>query len=162
VQDRLGSLPASQPILPPLERGNPPDNQGGPAGSRYAPDSRVWGLCDRCGFRYKLSELRYQIFNQMLTGWRVCPECYDDDDPQLQLGRMHFDDVGAPRDARPDTPVHTAAVETQPLRWAQPVGVYFGVFILSTSTWTDQPRTLRDVLLDGAPGVLQPNATPYR
>ena len=160
--ERSGVSSPSPAPLPPLQRGAPADNQGGPAGSRSAPDSRVWGLCDRCWFKYKLSELRYQIFNQVLTGWRVCPECCDDDDPQLQIGRLNWDDVGAPRDPRPDTPVQGPALDTNPVEWAQPGGVYLGVFILSTSTWTEQPRTLKDLIQDGAPGILQPNATPYR
>jgi hypothetical protein len=151
-----------QPVLPPLQPGNFPDDQGGPAGSRYAPDSRVWGLCDKCGFRFKLSELRYQIYNQRLTGYRHCPECYDDDDPQLQLGRMNFDDVGPPKDPRPSPPAQNPAIDTEPVRWSQAIGFYLGVFVLSTSTWEEQPRTLTHLIQDSVPGVLRPQASPVR
>lgn len=38
----------------------------------YVPGG-AWGICQRCGFKYRLNELR-----QEWTGLRVCPEDFDE------------------------------------------------------------------------------------
>lgn len=63
------------------------------------------GLCDRCGFAYKLNELKSQIFDQRPTGLLVCRACLDKDNEQLQLGRYPVDDPQSLRDPRPDVGV---------------------------------------------------------
>jgi hypothetical protein len=44
--------------------------------------------CDRCGFTYNLSDLKPQMEWRGLsladTGWKVCPRCLDQPDPQLR------------------------------------------------------------------------------
>jgi len=60
------------------------------------------GYCDRCGFQYKLHQLKKDIFDQIWTGNLVCEECFDVDQPQLQLGKIPMDDPQALRNARPD------------------------------------------------------------
>lgn len=42
--------------------------------------------CDRCGQRYKLKELRKLIVKQQVKNIKVCPSCWDPDQPQLSLG----------------------------------------------------------------------------
>jgi hypothetical protein len=37
---------------------------------------------------YRLNQLRPVIFDQRPTGSKACPACWDEDNPQLQLGRM--------------------------------------------------------------------------
>jgi hypothetical protein len=62
------------------------------------------GLCDRCGFAFKLNELKYEIYDQRPNGLRVCSVCLDVDNPQLQLGRMGpIYDPQSLEDPRPDT-----------------------------------------------------------
>lgn len=63
------------------------------------------GLCDRCGFSFKLSQLHEQIFDQRPTGLLVCDVCNDVDNEQLQLGRQKIFDPQALRDPRPDVGV---------------------------------------------------------
>lgn len=60
------------------------------------------GLCDRCGFSFKLNELSEQIFDQRNTGLLVCEACNDVDNPQLQLGRFPVFDPQSLQDPRPD------------------------------------------------------------
>jgi hypothetical protein len=60
------------------------------------------GFCDRCGFQFKLHDLRKDIFDQIWTGNLVCDQCLDVDQPQLQLGRIPMDDPQALKNARPD------------------------------------------------------------
>lgn len=60
------------------------------------------GLCDRCGFEYKLSQLKVEFYDQRPNGLLVCPTCWDLDNPQLQLGRFSADDPQSLFDPRPD------------------------------------------------------------
>jgi len=60
------------------------------------------GQCDRCGFHYKLSELKREIYDQRENGLRCCPACLDVDNPQLQLGRVSTYDPQSLIDPRPD------------------------------------------------------------
>ena len=45
----------------------------------YALGKFAKGLCDRCSFEYKLSELREEW-----NGAKVCPDCYEPKHPQLE------------------------------------------------------------------------------
>lgn len=60
------------------------------------------GLCDRCGFSFKLNELKVEIYDERPNGLLVCDVCRDVDNPQLQLGRMKIDDPQSLLDPRPD------------------------------------------------------------
>ena len=44
----------------------------------YATGKYALALCDRCGFRYKLLELRKEW-----TGLKVCDSCFEPKHPQL-------------------------------------------------------------------------------
>lgn len=68
----------------------------------YARGTKALGLCDRCAFRYRLNELKWEIVDRRKTGLRVCDACFDVDHPQLQLGRTPINDPQALREARPD------------------------------------------------------------
>jgi hypothetical protein len=57
---------------------------------------------DRCAQRYKLKQLRTQIVKTRPFNIKVCPECWDPDQPQLQLGMYPVNDPQAVRDPRPD------------------------------------------------------------
>lgn len=71
-------------------------------GNRYASDNRAIAECDRCGFRYKLRELKELIIKTKNVNIKVCPECWEPDQPQLQLGMWPVDDPQAIRNPRPD------------------------------------------------------------
>ena len=72
-------------------------------GSEFAVGKKAFGFCDRCGFRYLLVDLRVEVVALQDTSIKVCPECFDPDQPQLQLGRYEFNDPQALRNPRPDT-----------------------------------------------------------
>lgn len=63
------------------------------------------GLCDRCGFSFKLNQLRAEIFDRRPNGLLVCDACYDKDNPQLWLGEVRIDDPQSLRNPRPDVGV---------------------------------------------------------
>ena len=69
----------------------------------YARAKKALGLCDRCGFTYKLNTLRYEIYDGRRNGLRVCSECFDIDQPQLKLGEVNTSDNQALFDPRVDT-----------------------------------------------------------
>jgi hypothetical protein len=58
--------------------------------------------CDRCGQRYKLKQLRKLTIKTKQVSIKVCPECYEPDQPQLSLGMYPVDDPQAVREPRPD------------------------------------------------------------
>lgn len=68
----------------------------------YASEKRALGICDRCGFQFRLKDLKSDIVKGRQTGIRVCGECFDIDHPQLFLGEKPIYDPQALRDARPD------------------------------------------------------------
>jgi len=70
--------------------------------SKYASAKHSIAECDRCGQRYKLVELKKQTLKTKLYNVKVCPECWDPDQPQLMLGMYPVDDPQAVREPRPD------------------------------------------------------------
>lgn len=70
--------------------------------SKYARGRLAWGLCDRCGFKYRLDRLQYEVEDQRLNGLRVCIVCLDVDHPQLLLGEIVISDPQSLYDPRPD------------------------------------------------------------
>jgi len=71
-------------------------------GNRFASGKNAISECDRCGQRYKLKVLRKEIIKTKNYNLLVCPECWDPDHPQLQLGMFPVDDPQGLRDPRPD------------------------------------------------------------
>lgn len=67
--------------------------------------SGKWSIaeCDRCGQRYKLTALRKLVIKTKQVNIKVCPECWEEDHPQLQLGMYPVEDAQAVREPRPDT-----------------------------------------------------------
>ena len=59
--------------------------------------------CDRCGFRFKLKDLKKEIIKTKKYDLKVCPQCWDPDHPQLMLGTFPVDDPQALRNPRRDT-----------------------------------------------------------
>jgi hypothetical protein len=80
-------------------------------GNRFASGKYSIAQCDRCGFRYKLKELKFEVIKTKLYQLKVCPECWDPDQPQLQLGMYPVDDPQAVRQPRPDTTYDTSGLD---------------------------------------------------
>jgi hypothetical protein len=71
-------------------------------GNRFAAGKKAIAECDRCGQRFKLKVLKTEIIKLKNYNLLVCPECWDPDHPQLQLGMFPVDDPQALRNPRPD------------------------------------------------------------
>ena len=72
-------------------------------GNRFASGKQAIAECDRCGFRYKLKELKKLTIKTKQVQIKVCKTCWEPDQPQLQLGMYTVDDPQAVREPRPDT-----------------------------------------------------------
>jgi len=70
--------------------------------SRYSSGKYSIAQCDRCDERFMLKDLKKEIIKTRLFNLKVCPECWDPDQPQLQLGMYPVDDPQAVREPRPD------------------------------------------------------------
>ena len=81
-------------------------------GNRFASGKNSIAMRDRCGFQFKLTLLRKEIQKTKIYNLLVCPECWDPDQPQLQLGMYPVDDPQAVRNPRHDTTYVTAGVNT--------------------------------------------------
>ena len=70
--------------------------------SPFASARKSIAECDRCGFRYKLTELKPLTIKTKITNILVCQTCWEPDQPQLQLGMYPINDPQAVRNPRPD------------------------------------------------------------
>ena len=70
--------------------------------SKYASGKYAIAQCDRCDQRYMLKELKKEVIKTKLYQIKVCPSCWDPDQPQLSLGLYPVNDPQAVREPRPD------------------------------------------------------------
>jgi hypothetical protein len=62
----------------------------------------VPGICDRCGLRYRLSDLKEEYLLGRATGMLVCRSCYDESHPQLDTRFVKTDDKQSVKNPRSD------------------------------------------------------------
>jgi hypothetical protein len=87
--------------------------------TKFASGKKAIAECDRCGFRYKLKQLRQLVIKTKNVNILVCPECWEPDQPQLQLGLYPVNDPQAIRNPRPDT----SYAQSRDIQWGwAPVG----------------------------------------
>lgn len=70
--------------------------------NQFASGKYAIAECDRCGFRYKLKELRTEVVKTKPYKIKVCRSCWTPDQPQLSLGMYPVNDPQAVREPRPD------------------------------------------------------------
>jgi hypothetical protein len=95
--------------------------------SRFASGKNSIAECDRCGFRFKLTQLKNLVIKTKNVSIKVCPECWEPDQPQLQLGLYPVNDPQAVREPRPDLsyyePGNNGAGGSRVIQWGwNPVG----------------------------------------
>jgi hypothetical protein len=71
--------------------------------SQFASGKYAISICDRCGQQFKLKELKKLVVKTQIKNILVCRECWEPDQPQLQLGMYPVNDPQALRNPRPDT-----------------------------------------------------------
>ena len=70
--------------------------------SKFSSGKNSIAECDRCGQRFKLKELKKLTIKTKQVNIKVCQECWEPDQPQLQLGMYPVNDPQAVREPRPD------------------------------------------------------------
>jgi hypothetical protein len=70
--------------------------------SDYAVGKRALGICDRCGFQYRLNTLKALTINGVQVNLKVCSSCWEEDHPQNMQGKYPVRDPQALKDPRPD------------------------------------------------------------
>lgn len=100
-------------------------------GNRFSSGKFSISECDRCGQRYKLKQLKPLVIKTKQINILVCPECWEPDHPQLQLGMYPVDDPQAVRNPRRDlsytqsgiTTINTIGEGSRIVQWGwAPVG----------------------------------------
>lgn len=81
-------------------------------GNRFSSGKNSIAECDRCGFRYKLTQLKTEVVKTKMYQLLVCPTCWNPDQPQLQLGMYPVDDPQGVRNPRPDTTYVSAGLDS--------------------------------------------------
>jgi len=88
--------------------------------SNYASGKKAIASCDRCGFRYKLKQLKKLVIKAKNVNLLVCPDCWEPDHPQLMLGMYPVSDPQSIRDPRAELGVP----ESRAIQWGwNPVGL---------------------------------------
>lgn len=96
--------------------------------SRFASAKNSIAECDRCGFRFKLTQLKTLVIKTKNVNIKVCQTCWEPDQPQLQLGLYPVNDPQAVRDPRPDTSYYTPITGSRLIQWGwNPVGGARGI-----------------------------------
>lgn len=70
--------------------------------NQFASGKYAIAECDICGQRYKLKQLRKLTIKTKQVSIKACPECWNPDQPQLQLGMYPVNDPQGLREPRPD------------------------------------------------------------
>ena len=68
--------------------------------SKFSSGKNSIAECDRCGFRYKLKQLKRLVIKTKNINILVCPTCWEPDQPQLSLGLYPVNDPQAVRNPR--------------------------------------------------------------
>jgi hypothetical protein len=121
-------------------------------GNRFASAKNSIAQCDRCGFRFKLKELKREILKTKTRSDLVCPQCFDPDQPQLQLGMYPVDDPQAVRNPRRDTTYVTAGVNVAGFPTGGSRDIQWGWAPVGGARFFDNALTPNNLVLTGAVG----------
>jgi hypothetical protein len=128
-------------------------------GNRFASAKNSIAMCDRCGFQFKLTNLRKEIVKTKTFNTLVCPDCFDPDQPQLQLGMYPVDDPQAVRNPRRDTTYIEAGVNTQGFTTGGSRDIQWGWNPVGGSRFFDDALTPNDLVLTVEVGTVQVTVT---
>jgi hypothetical protein len=127
--------------------------------TKYASGKHSIAECDRCGQRYKLVELKKLTIKTKQVSILVCFECWEPDQPQLQLGMYPVNDPQAVREPRRDNSYTVSGLNAEGnpsegsrvFQWGwNPVGGASGF---------DVPLTPNDLIAVGQIGIVSVTTT---
>ena len=123
-------------------------------GNRYASNKIAIAICDRCGFRFRLRELRTLIIKTKQVNMLVCRECWEPDQPQLQLGMYPVDDPQALRNPRPDNTYKQSGVLANGSIGEGSRNIQWGWNPVGGARSYDDPLTPNDLVARGQVGTV--------
>jgi hypothetical protein len=110
--------------------------------------------CDRCSFRFKLTKLKTLTIKTKNVNILVCPECWEQDHPQLQLGLYPINDPQAVRNPRPDTSYPQSRSYTEVILGGPGVNLTAGTFTTNAEAWDELLKEDGDsILLESGYGL---------
>jgi hypothetical protein len=122
--------------------------------NRFASGKKAIAICDRCGFQFRLKELKSLVIKTKNVNILVCNECWEPDQPQLQLGMYPVDDPQGLRNPRPDS----SYVQSGLLADGEPGGgsrdIQWGWAPVGGSRGIDAPLTPNNLVLDVEVGTV--------
>jgi len=122
--------------------------------NRFASGKYAIAECDRCGQRYKLKELKKITIKTKQVNIKVCPECWEPDQPQLQLGMYPVNDPQAVREPRPDNSYYQSGLDVE----GDPAGgsrvFQWGWAPVGGSRFDDNGLTPNDLILNVEVGTV--------
>jgi hypothetical protein len=101
--------------------------------NRFSSGKFAIAHCDRCGFRFKLKQLKTLTIKTKNVNIRVCSECFEQDHPQLQLGMYPVNDPQAVRNPRPDTSYAESRSYDEVINIGPGIGLMVGVLSITSS-----------------------------
>lgn len=122
--------------------------------ARFAAGKKSFALCDRCGQRFPYQQLKPEVENRKPNGLRVCPPCFDEDHPQLQLGRVKVIDAQALRHPRPDRVEPASNIAAFASRFPHTAGVNDFTIVGSTMNLETQMTVASVVTAIGAASAI--------
>jgi hypothetical protein len=124
-------------------------------GNRYASNKIAIAICDRCGFQFRLRELRELIVKTKRNNMLVCRECWEPDQPQLQLGMYPVDDPQALRNPRNDNTYIQSGILADGSIGGGSRDIQWGWNPVGGSRNFDDALTPNDLVIRGQVGTVQ-------
>jgi len=123
--------------------------------NQFASGKYAIAECDRCGQRFKLKELRKLTIKTKQVSIKVCQECWEPDQPQLQLGMYPVDDPQAVRNPRRDNTYFQSGELADGSIGGGSRDIQWGWAPVGGSRFFDDALTPNDLIARGQVGTVQ-------
>lgn len=128
-------------------------------GNRFAQGKKAISICDRCGFQFRLKELKQLVIKTKNVNILVCKECWEPDQPQLQLGMFPVDDPQGLRNPRPDSSYLQSGLLADGYAGGGSRDIQWGWAPVGGAYATDAGLTPNDLVLTVEVGTVQVTVT---
>jgi hypothetical protein len=128
-------------------------------GNRFASGKNSIAMCDRCGFQFRLKNLKREVIKTKNYELLVCGPCWDPDQPQLQLGMYPVDDPQGVRNPRRDTTYVTSGLTVDGFIGEGSRNIQWGWNPVGGSSFFDDPLTPNNLALSVEIGTVTISTT---
>ncbi len=123
-------------------------------GNRFAAGKKAIAICDRCGFQFRLKELKGLVIKTKNVNILVCNECWEPDQPQLQLGMFPVDDPQGLRNPRRDNSYLQSGLLADGYAGGGSRDIQWGWNPVGGASQFDEALTPNDLVLDVEVGIV--------